>query len=151
MQYENDANGIKFLTINTASLWRLGSGEEISGKESNLEYSENGISLRAFKTYALTRKFSIDLTNVEYLAFDRCNILYIIYEPDKQNNNKILLRYAGLGTQILVSLGLAVFIGLKLDTWIRTPFPVLVWLLPLLVIIGMIIKTIKDTSKKHDK
>ena len=71
--------------------------------------------------------------------------------PDKQSNNKILLRYAGLGTQILVSLGLAVFIGLKLDAWIRTPFPVLVWLLPLLVILGMIIKTIKDTSKKHDK
>ena len=71
--------------------------------------------------------------------------------PDKQSNNKILLRYAGLGTQILVSLGLAVFIGLKLDAWIRTPFPVLVWLLPLLIIIGMIIKIIKDTSKKHDK
>ena len=71
--------------------------------------------------------------------------------PDKQSNNRILLRYAGLGTQILVSLGLAVFIGLKLDAWIRTPFPVLVWLLPLLVILGMIIKTIKDTSKKHDK
>jgi hypothetical protein len=71
--------------------------------------------------------------------------------PDKQSNNKILLRYAGMGMQILVSLGLALFIGLKLDAWIRTPFPVLVWLLPLLVIIGMIIKTIKDTSKKHDK
>ena len=71
--------------------------------------------------------------------------------PDKQSNNRILLRYAGLGTQILVSLGLAVFIGLKLDAWIRTPFPVLVWLLPLLIIIGMIIKIIKDTSKKHDK
>ena len=57
-----------------------------------------------------------------------------------------------MGAQILVSLGLAVFIGLKLDAWIRTAFPILVWLLPLLVIIGMIIKTIRDTSKhKHDK
>ncbi|HEY0677900.1 MAG TPA: AtpZ/AtpI family protein [Chitinophagaceae bacterium] len=72
--------------------------------------------------------------------------------PDKKNDNNILFRYAGMGAQILVSLGLAVFIGLKLDAWIRTPFPVLVWVLPLLVIIGMIIKTIKDTSKqKHDK
>ena len=72
-------------------------------------------------------------------------------QPDKPGSN-ILLRYAGMGAQILVSLGLAVFIGLKLDAWIRTPFPVLVWLLPLLVIIGMIIKTIKDTSKqKHDQ
>lgn len=57
-----------------------------------------------------------------------------------------------MGTQILVSLGLAVFIGLKADGWLRPPFPVLVWLLPLLVITGMIIKTIKDTSKQqHDK
>lgn len=70
----------------------------------------------------------------------------------KKSNNNILWRYAGMGAQILVSLGLALFIGLKLDAWIRTPFPLLVWLLPLLVIIGMIIKTIKDTSKpKHDK
>ena len=69
----------------------------------------------------------------------------------KKSNNNILWRYAGMGAQILVSLGLALFIGLKLDAWIRTPFPLLVWVLPLLVIIGMIIKTIKDTSKpKHD-
>jgi type IV secretory pathway TrbD component len=72
--------------------------------------------------------------------------------PDKKSSNNILLRYAGMGAQILASLGLAVFIGLKLDAWMRTPFPVLVWVLPLLVIIGMIVKTIKDTSKrKHDK
>ena len=72
---------------------------------------------------------------------------------DKKNDSpNILYRYAGMGAQILVSLGLALFIGLKLDAWIRTPFPLLVWVLPLLVIIGMIIKTIKDTSKpKHDK
>lgn len=72
---------------------------------------------------------------------------------DKKNDSpNILYRYAGMGAQILVSLGLAVYIGLKLDGWIRTPFPVLVWLLPLLVIIAMIVKTIKDTSKqKNDK
>lgn len=71
---------------------------------------------------------------------------------DKKDSPNILYRYAGMGAQILVSLGLAVLIGLKLDGWIRTPFPVLVWLLPLLVIIAMIVKTIKDTSKqKNDK
>ena len=73
-------------------------------------------------------------------------------QPGKKSDNNILLRYAGLGAQILVSLGLALFIGLKLDAWIRFSFPVLVWVLPLLVILGMMIKTIKDTSKrKHDK
>ncbi len=59
-----------------------------------------------------------------------------------------LLRYAGLGGQILVSLGLAVFAGLKLDGWLKLRFPMLVWLLPLVVVSLMIYKLIKETSKK---
>ena len=72
-------------------------------------------------------------------------------ETNRESNNKILLRYAGMGAQILAMIGIALFIGLKLDAWISTPFPILVWLLPLLVIIGMIIKTIKDTSGQNKK
>jgi hypothetical protein len=87
---------------------------------------------------------------MEKAPFTFC-ILHFEFLINMSNNN-ILWKYAGMGAQILVSLGLALFIGLKLDAWLRTPFPLLVWLLPLLVIIGMIIKTIKDTSKpKHDK
>jgi len=66
----------------------------------------------------------------------------------KKSNNNILWRYAGMGAQILVSLGLALFIGLKLDGCIRTPFPLLVWLLPLLVIAAIIYKLLKDTANK---
>ena len=58
------------------------------------------------------------------------------------------MKYAGMGMQFLVSLGLAVFIGLKLDEKLHFSFPLLVWLFPLLVIIGIIVKTIKDTGKK---
>lgn len=71
-------------------------------------------------------------------------------QPDKRSGNNILWKYAGMGAQILVSLGLAVFIGLKLDAWIGASFPILVWVLPLLVIIGLIVKTIKDTSKQKN-
>lgn len=60
------------------------------------------------------------------------------------------MRYAGLGSQILVSLGIAVFAGYKIDKWLKIPLPLLVWLLPLAVLIGMIYKLIKDTSKKKD-
>jgi hypothetical protein len=67
----------------------------------------------------------------------------------KQNSaGNDLLRYAGLGGQILVSIGLAVFAGLKLDQWIEMPFPLFVWLLPLIVVALMIVKLIKETSKK---
>ena len=67
----------------------------------------------------------------------------------KQNNaGNDVMRYAGLGAQILVSLGLAVFAGYHADKWLKLSFPLLVWLLPLLVVSVMIYKLIKETSKK---
>jgi hypothetical protein len=68
--------------------------------------------------------------------------------PKQNNSSNDLLRYAGLGAQIMVSIGLAVFAGLKLDQWLHLPFPLLVWLLPLAVVSMMIYKLIKDTSNK---
>jgi Na+/glutamate symporter len=67
---------------------------------------------------------------------------------DKNSNKRLLLQYAGLGFQLLVSIGLAIYAGKWLDEWINTSVPVFLWLLPLAVIIAMIIKAIKDTSKK---
>ena len=61
-----------------------------------------------------------------------------------------LLRYAGLGSQILVSLGIAVFVGYKIDKWLKISLPFLVWLLPLIVLVGMIYKMIKETSGKKN-
>ncbi len=60
------------------------------------------------------------------------------------------MRYAGLGGQLLVSLGIAVFAGYKGDKWIKISFPLLVWLLPLLVLVLIIYKLVKDTSNKND-
>ena len=69
----------------------------------------------------------------------------------KQNNSgQDVMRYAGLGAQILVSLGLAVFAGYHADKWLKLPFPLLVWVLPLLVVSMMIYKLIKETSNKND-
>jgi chromate transport protein ChrA len=58
------------------------------------------------------------------------------------------MKYAGMATQFLVSIGLAVFIGFKADRWLHISFPVLVWTLPLLVIVVMTYKLIKETSSK---
>jgi len=71
----------------------------------------------------------------------------------QRNNNKNteLLRYASLGTQFLVSLGLAVFLGLKADRWLKISAPLLVWLLPLVVLLGMLYKIIRETSKPQNK
>ncbi len=71
------------------------------------------------------------------------------YKPQKQNKNtNSLLRYAGLGTQIFASLGIAVFLGYKGDSWLEAGIPLLVWLLPLLVLVVMIVKLVKDTGKR---
>jgi F0F1-type ATP synthase assembly protein I len=66
------------------------------------------------------------------------------------NNNKDLLRYAGLGTQLLAAIGLAVFAGLKADKWIHTS-PVFACALPLLALGAMFYKLVRETGKpKND-
>lgn len=60
------------------------------------------------------------------------------------------MRYAGLATQMLVSLGIAVFIGLKADKWLKLSFPILSWLLPLLTLAAIIYKIIKETGPKNN-
>jgi hypothetical protein len=50
--------------------------------------------------------------------------------------------------QFLVSIGLCVFIGIKADKWLHISMPLLVWLLPLLVIVGIILKIVRETAKK---
>jgi hypothetical protein len=72
----------------------------------------------------------------------------------KQHSSNDLMRYAGLGGQIFAALGIAVFAGYKVDGWLHTSIPLLVWLLPLAVLSMMIYSMIKDTSKhkrEHEK
>ncbi|MDQ6888789.1 MAG: hypothetical protein M3Z56_00710 [Bacteroidota bacterium] len=66
----------------------------------------------------------------------------------KDESNKQLMRYAGLAMQFLVSIALGLFIGMKADKWLNISIPLLVWLLPLLIIGGIIFKLIKETSIK---
>jgi hypothetical protein len=46
--------------------------------------------------------------------------------------------------------GVAVFLGIKADKWLRVSFPILAWLLPLLVIVYLTVKLVKESSKKRD-
>ena len=58
------------------------------------------------------------------------------------------MQYAGMAFQFLAAIGFTVFIGLKLDKLLNWAMPVWVWVLPLLVITGMIIGVIRNSSKK---
>jgi F0F1-type ATP synthase assembly protein I len=65
------------------------------------------------------------------------------------NNNKDILRYAGLGTQLLAAIGLGVFAGLKADKWLHTS-PVFACVLPLLVLGAIFYKLVRDTGKQKN-
>lgn len=65
-----------------------------------------------------------------------------------KSNKALLLSYMGLAFQLMASLGLATYVGWWLDKWIKSGMYLFIWLLPLIVVIGIIIKAVKDTSKK---
>ena len=57
------------------------------------------------------------------------------------------MRYAGLGTQLLAAIGLAVFAGLKADKWLHTS-PLLACILPLLILSRYLLQIVQGNSKK---
>ena len=68
--------------------------------------------------------------------------------PSSNNSNRDLMRYAGLATQMLVSLGIGVFLGIQGDKWLHTS-PLLTVTLPLLILSGLFIKIYRETSRKN--
>ncbi len=60
-------------------------------------------------------------------------------------------KYIGLATQILATLGVAFFIGYQVDRTLGLRIPVGLILLPLLMLIALLWKIMKDTSTKQKK
>ena len=70
-------------------------------------------------------------------------------QPDKKKaDNSLLWKYAGFATQLTVALAVSVYAGIKLDSLLKFKKPVVVWVLPLLIIVVLIYKVIKDTAPK---
>jgi len=65
----------------------------------------------------------------------------------EQNQNSFL-GYASVATQLLGAFAFAAFGGKWLDLKFFSQTPIFIWILPLLVGIGMIVKVIKDTDSK---
>lgn len=60
---------------------------------------------------------------------------------------RLLLEYTGLAAKYLAILGLSVWAGLKIDRMIPGEWPLLVWLLPMVCVVGLVVKAVRDTSK----
>ena len=60
--------------------------------------------------------------------------------------NNDLLKYAGLATQLIATLGVAIFIGFKSDNYLHWKFPLLTITLPLIALISLFYKIYKDSN-----
>ena len=69
---------------------------------------------------------------------------------DPNDRRRELLRYAGLSSEVVASVGVSVFLGMKADKWLKVSFPILSWVLPLLVIVVLLINLIKAGSGKKN-
>jgi hypothetical protein len=71
---------------------------------------------------------------------------------DAAARRRELVRWAGLSTEVVASVGVSVFLGVKADKWLKLSFPILSWALPLLVIVVLLINLVKaGTGKKNGK
>jgi len=62
--------------------------------------------------------------------------------------NKSILQYAGLATTMFVFIGGGVWLGIKVDQWAGLRTPIATWLLPLLILVGILIGIVRDTGTK---
>jgi hypothetical protein len=65
----------------------------------------------------------------------------------RNSSNRQRNRYAGLASQWAVGLSITLFGGKRLDQYFNFKKPLLTWILPLIFIVGMLIKLIVETSK----
>lgn len=70
-------------------------------------------------------------------------------DPDKKPVNNAL-KYTGLGFQMLASIGISVFLGIKLDQWLHT-HQIFTVILSLVGVVGGIYLAIKDFIKPKKK
>jgi|HubBroStandDraft_1064217.scaffolds.fasta_scaffold990328_1 hypothetical protein len=82
--------------------------------------------------------------------------------PADQNNHKRfdgggsdgrrqLMRYAGLSGQVAAAVGVAVWLGVKADKWLKVSFPIFSLGVPLLVIVLVLVQLIKANSGKENE
>jgi hypothetical protein len=65
-------------------------------------------------------------------------------KPGTENHRN---RYAGLASQWAVGLSITLFGGKRLDRYFNFQSPMLTWILPLIFIVGMLIKIILETNQ----
>jgi len=63
----------------------------------------------------------------------------------------LLLKYSGLAFQMLVAIGMALFLGYKVDQWVGLGFPLFIIIFSLLALALLLWQIIKDTNKPNEE
>ena len=71
-------------------------------------------------------------------------------KPSPNSNKQFFIKFASLGSQLLAALAIAVFVGLKLDKWLKV-LPLFSISLPLLTLMAIFYKIMRDTRSKNEK
>ena len=72
-------------------------------------------------------------------------------KTDLKNNRHLLIQYGGLAIQWVAVLLVAILGGRKIDQWMKLKKPVFAWVLPVLGLVGLLYKVIKDTGNIKKK
>lgn len=67
---------------------------------------------------------------------------------DKKDTSNTFLKYSGLGLQLLISIGLAAWIGLKLDIYFELKFPAFLLLLVFVAFAGSMYLLYRSLNKE---
>ena len=59
------------------------------------------------------------------------------------------MRYLSYGIQLMATIGLGLFMGYYADKYLDTSIPLLIWILPTLFLVFMLIKLVREFSKKN--
>jgi hypothetical protein len=73
------------------------------------------------------------------------------FDGDGADGRRQLMRYAGLSGQLAASLGVAVWLGVKADKWLKVSFPIFSLVVPSVVIVVVLVQIIKANSGKKDE
>jgi membrane protein DedA with SNARE-associated domain len=58
-------------------------------------------------------------------------------------------QFIGMVSQFFVLIALSLALGWRFDSWMHFKSPWLIWILPLIMIVGLLIKLIIETTKKR--
>ena len=69
-------------------------------------------------------------------------------DPPKKGTNRNWMRYLSYGIQLMASIGIGLYLGYLADKKLSMSFPLFIWVIPMVILIWMLVKLVRDFSKK---